>query len=66
VASVVPANKKLKGFQKINLAPKDSKIVKFAISIEDIKFATSKGEWISETGEFKISVAQLNTAFHLE
>jgi beta-glucosidase len=66
VASVVPANKKLKGFQKINLAQKESKIVKFAISIEDIKFATSKGEWISETGEFKISVAQLNTAFHLE
>ena len=65
VASIVPAGKRLKGFKKIELNAHEKQRVEFAISIEDVKFADSKGYWTSEAGEFKVMVGGLSALFQV-
>ena len=45
--------KELKGFQKIKLAPGESKIVTFSIGEEDLKFFNSDLKFVAEAGDFK-------------
>ena len=65
VASVVPAGKKLVGFQKIQLKPFETKRIDFVLSTEAVKFVNSKGEWISEQGFFDLKINQLSSKFQL-
>lgn len=48
--------KELKGFQKIKLAPGESKVVTFAIGEEDLKFFNSDLKFVAEAGDFKAFV----------
>lgn len=48
--------KELKGFQKINLFPGESKTVTFKISSEDLKFYNAALKFDSEPGDFKIFI----------
>jgi len=65
VASVVPAGKKLVGFQKIQLKPFETKRIDFVLSNEAGKFVNNKGEWISEQGFFDVKINQLSSKFQL-
>jgi len=48
--------KELKGFQKINLLPGESKTVTFKISSDDLRFYNAALKYDSEAGEFKVFV----------
>jgi beta-glucosidase len=65
VASVVPAGKKLVGFQKIQLKPFETKRIDFVLSNEEVKFVNNKGELISEEGFFDLKINQLSSKFQL-
>jgi beta-glucosidase len=65
VSSVVPAGKKLIGFQKIHLKGFETKKIDFILTIEDLKFVNNQGEWISESGIFEVKINQLNSRFEL-
>jgi len=66
VASLVPAGKRLKCFEKIELKPGEIKTVNFIISIEDLKFATNSGKWIFEPGQFGILIGDQTMEFQLK
>ncbi len=66
VASLVPAGKQLKGFEKIHLKSKESKRVEFSVSPENLKFANNSGKWILEPGSFTIAIDQLTGTFELK
>jgi beta-glucosidase len=56
VASVARPVRELKGFQKINLAPGESKEVVFTITNEDLKFYRADMSYGSEPGEFTVYI----------
>jgi beta-glucosidase len=56
VASVAPPLRELKGFQKIQLEPGESKEVTFMITNEDLKFYRKDMSYESEPGEFTVFV----------
>lgn len=47
-ASISPANKKLKYFEKISLLPNQTKTIEFVIHPSDLKFVGENNEWILE------------------
>ncbi len=55
-ASITPAVKKLKGFQKIMLKAGETKTVKFPITVNDLTFIGGNLKPIYEPGEFKIMI----------
>lgn len=65
-ASVAPANKKLAYFQKIDLAPNQSKTISFTIHPSDLKIVDENNNWILEKGDFILTVKNLTQAFKLE
>ena len=56
-ASITPDMKRLRRFVKINLGPGETKTQKFEFSDKDLAFVNTKNEWITEPGEFEISIA---------
>ncbi len=54
--SITRPIKELKGFKKIDLAPGESRKVKFSLSAEDFKFYDINMNYIAEPGEFEIFV----------
>lgn len=65
-ASIAPANKRLKGFEKIELNPGESKTVSFKISTSALEFVSQENKWISEKGSFTISVGGQKGSFELK
>ena len=54
--------KELKGFDKVRLAPGETKTVKFVITPESLKFFDDKAhEWIAEPGKFKALIGASST-----
>ncbi len=66
VASVTPANKRLKRFVKIELAPGESKTVNFALNKKDFSFIGRDNKPAVEPGEFKVAIGKLSQNFVLE
>lgn len=56
VGSITRPVKELKGFQKIELEPGESKKVEFTISVNDLKFYNSNLQYVAEPGDFKIFI----------
>ncbi len=56
VGSVTRPVKELKGFQKIELQPGESKEVTFKITNEDLKFYNYDLKFVSEPGDFKVFI----------
>ncbi len=56
VGSVTRPVKELKGIQKVELAPGQSKDVTFTIKAADLAFYTAQGRWEAEPGAFKLFV----------
>jgi beta-glucosidase len=62
-ASITPANKKLKHFEKIDLNPGESKTVTFTIDSKTLAFVNTKNEWITEAGTFIVSIGDQKGTF---
>jgi beta-glucosidase len=56
VASVVRPVKELKGFQKVALAPGETRTLEFTIDKESLSFFNSALRWDAEPGEFDLMV----------
>jgi beta-glucosidase len=56
VGSVTRPVKELKGFQKVALAPGESREVAFTLKAKDLAFYTAAGKWEPEPGAFKVFV----------
>ena len=56
VASITRPVKELKGFQKINLKPGETKELNFNITEEELKFYNSDLQYVSEPGDFKVFI----------
>ena len=56
VASVIPDNRRLRAFTKVDLAPGESKVVEFEVPASDFAFVGPDGKWRIEKGDFRISV----------
>ncbi len=63
VASIVPAVKQLRKFEKVDLNPGESKTLKFSLSPEDLAFVDINNEWVTESGEFTLFVDTLQVKF---
>ena len=56
VASVSPANKRLKRFEKIKLKAGESKMINFSIGAKDLAFYNYNNQLVSEKGDFKLRI----------
>jgi beta-glucosidase len=56
VGSLTRPVKELKGFQRVELAPGESREVKFTLKASDLAFYTAAGKWEAEPGAFKVFV----------
>jgi beta-glucosidase len=65
-ATITPEFKSLKRFQKISLAPNESKTVTFTLNQKDLQFVNDDLKWVSENGVFTIRIADLNQDFLLK
>ncbi len=54
VASLVPDNRRLRAFEKVNLLPGETKTVTLTIQASDLAFVGNDGKWILEKGDFKM------------
>lgn len=65
-ASITPEVKALKRFEKINLAPNETKTVRFKLNQKDLQFVNNDLKWISEKGTFKIQIGNQSKQFLLK
>ena len=59
VASIVPDNKRLRDFTKIELQPGETKTVTFSVPAKSLAFVGADGNWTLEEGDFLIKVGSL-------
>jgi beta-glucosidase len=63
VASLSPDVKRVRGFDKINLKPGESKTVTFHLSLKDLAFVNPENKRTLEAGDFKIQIGSESTNF---
>ncbi len=63
VASLTPDVKRLRGFEKVDLKPGESKTVTFHLPMKDLAFVNSNNKKILEAGDFKIQINDLTSTF---
>ena len=56
VASMVPDNRRLRAFEKVMLAPGETKTVSLTIKASDLAFVNYDGKWALEEGEFRMQI----------
>jgi beta-glucosidase len=62
-ASIVPSNKRLRAFEKIDLKAGESKLVKFIIDKNDLAFVNAQLKTVTEPGDFEIMTGDLKAKF---
>jgi beta-glucosidase len=63
VASITPEFKRLRGFEKIDLQPSQTKTVTFTISKEKLSFINYDLKRVTEPGDFKLAIGDLSINF---
>ena len=56
IASIVPDNKRLRDFTKIELKPGETKTVTFSLPASKLAFVGADGKWTLEEGDFILKV----------
>ncbi|WP_219224206.1 glycoside hydrolase family 3 N-terminal domain-containing protein [Pedobacter antarcticus] len=65
VATLIsPDAKRLRGFDKIELQPGETKTVTFQLSPQDLSFAQADGKRITEAGEFSLQISNQKVNFN--
>lgn len=59
VASIVPDNKRLRDFTKVELQPNETKTVTFKLPAKSMAFVGADGRWILEEGDFVLKISGL-------
>lgn len=62
-ASLTPDVKRLRGFEKADLQPGESKSISFKVPARDLAFVNTDNKKILEAGEFKVQVEKLTATF---
>ncbi|HET9826037.1 MAG TPA: glycoside hydrolase family 3 N-terminal domain-containing protein [Chitinophagaceae bacterium] len=65
LASFTPDVKRLRGFEKIDLKPGESKTVSFKIPVKQLAFVNPNNKMQLEEGDFKIQVADQSASFRV-
>jgi beta-glucosidase len=65
-ASITPAVKRLRGFEKINLKPAETKTVIFTVPVSKLAFVGLENKWITEPGDFMVSIGDQSLKFVLK
>ena len=60
VASLVPDNRVLRAFEKVGLAPGETRTVRFSLPANDLAFVGEDGRWVLEEGDFMLRVGTLS------
>ena len=63
VATITPPVKRLRGFDKVTLAPNETKVVTFKINARDLSFVGTDNKWMVEPGDFEVSVGGMKVPF---
>lgn len=63
VASLTPAEKRLKGFFKVALQPGESKTISLTLTPQDMSCYNFSGKKVLEPGEFKVTIGSLQELF---
>lgn len=58
---IVPDNRRLRAFEKIELAPGEKRTVTFTIPASDLAYVGYDGKWVLEEGDFDITAGGLST-----
>ena len=58
VATISPDNKRLRDFEKVTLAPGETRTVKLAIAARDLAFVGMGNRWALEEGDFHVAVGR--------
>lgn len=58
VASIVPDNRRLRQFTKIELQPGETKTVTFRLPAKELAFVGADGRWTLEEGDFILKIGQ--------
>lgn len=66
VASLTPDVKRLRGFEKVDLKPGESKTVTFKLPLKDLAFVNSDNKKTLEAGDFKIAIANQTALFSVD
>ncbi len=64
IASMTPDGRRLRGFDKVELQPGETKTVTIPLRADDLAFVDYEGKWVLEEGEFQLTVGQLSTNIH--
>jgi len=64
-ASVTPAVRRLRAFEKVSLAPGASRTVTFTLRPEDLRFVARDGRLVLEPGDFDVMVGGLKATFRV-
>ncbi len=59
VASIVPDNKRLRDFTKIELQPGEQKTITFRLPAKNLAFVGADGRWTLEEGDFLLKIGKL-------
>nr|MBC7612699.1 glycoside hydrolase family 3 C-terminal domain-containing protein [Pseudopedobacter sp.] len=65
-ASISPDVKRLKGFEKINLMPGETKTVTFKLTKNEMSFVNADLKSVVEPGDFEIQISDLKKKFTVE
>ena len=60
VASIVPDNKRLRDFSKVELQPDETKTITFSLPAKSMAFVGADGRWTLEEGDFLLKVGNLS------
>lgn len=55
-ASLIPDNRRLRAFQKVELQPGETMTVTLKLPAADLAFVDEEGQWLLESGDFRLAV----------
>lgn len=64
VASIVPDNRRLRDFDKIELQPGQTKTIEFEVAAEELAFAKNDANWYLEEGSYTVQCGNLVAKIH--
>lgn len=64
-ASITPPVKRLRGFEKVDLAPGQTTTVTFSVHPAELAFVNADSKWVTEPGEFEIQIGYQRAGFTL-
>lgn len=56
VASMTPDVRRLRAFEKVDLKPGESRVVRFDLHADDLAFVNNDGKWTIEEGDFRLQI----------